>query len=453
MDVQGKGELYKIFSASLERFYKDQNQNLIVNRETIKRRSLQSLCEFLAHDLEVRWEKNQNEIKSAAQKNQFLKSNSGINFNFCTGAVQVSLTQTTVILWLKFISIWFYSLLALLTFWGKKFSSSELNLVCILGLAPEWVGKNEEQSKIFEYLSDSNNNIFEEPNFYFIENYELKKEIHFGNVVICRFPEISLIKNVKLNFKQRLSLLISHLADFFKIHFQIFKFPLFVTFGRELGYGAVFSRLDKWGMISGAVLTTTHLSKQPLWVQMGKNLQVHFLHYAQVPTEHVYISDKNHKLSRVYFPLKFAMPMMHHVWTNNDKQKLIADYGISNIRISGVPSFISGGSKLKKSKINSYRIVIFDVTPLNPNSPEFNNLAFYYGSTSVISRMIREIYAVKREVEEELGIKIKLLLKSKREFNPKRDDIRYLQLLNKIKFQDDTFKIERKHINETEAVK
>ena len=77
-------------------------------------------------------------------------------------------------------------------------------------------------------------------------------------------------------------------------------------------------------------------------------------------------------------------------------------------------------------------IAIFDVTPVTDSIGGTLGFIENYWNTATMMRFIEEIVSVAGELERDLGKRIHLCLKPKRDYNPKTHDPRYITLIRRL---------------------
>lgn len=395
------------------------------NRTAINRRTSQALCEIAYPLFELYCLQNSSIFKDTRIPNENIYIGSGIHINLHTGHVKIRASKILFLQWVKFIGVFLFTFISILfSARANSVNPSSCN-VLMLGLPVEWTSQNKKKYAFFDYIKGSKISSLLHVDFYFIERYTAKETISKDNFFTARHAELCLLSNLNLGFKKRCILLFLHICSFFRMHVGFLCNPLTLLFAKERGWEQVLLKLDEWKAIDSIFLTTSHFAHQPVWVQAGVNFEVHMLHYAIAPCLHVYKEDPEQIFAGTYLSLMFAVPMRHWVWTDNDALILRNRYNIIDIIVSGVPKFIiSDGIQVSSPRL-VYEILIFDVTPLSPQTNEFKNIGFYYGKTELACQLIEDVCSVAAEIAEELGIIIKIRMKPKRAKKIGRDDTIY----------------------------
>jgi len=420
-----QGEIRKLFyNFALKNRGLQKNVNVHI-RTAINRRTSQALCEIAYPLFELYCLQNSSIFKDARIPDEYIHIGSGFHINLQTGHIKIRASKILFLQWVKFIGVFLLTFISVLFSTRTNLANPSSCNVLMLGLPVEWTAQNKRKYAFFDHIENSKTSPLLHADFYFIERHTAKKTIFKDNFFTARHAELCLLSSLDLGFKKRCILLFLHIFSFFRMHVGFLSNPLTLLFAKERGWEQVLLKLDEWKAIDSIFLTTSHLAHQPVWVQAGVNFEVHMLHYAIAPCLHVYREDPEQIFAETYLPLMFALSMRHWVWTDNDALILHNRYNITDIIVSGVPQFIiSDGIQIPSSRL-ACEIVIFDVTPLSPQTNEFKKIGFYYGKTELACQLIEDVCSVAADIAEELGITIKIKMKPKRAKKIGRDDTIY----------------------------
>lgn len=243
------------------------------------------------------------------------------------------------------------------------------------------------------------------------------------------FPLHALIRDARLGLSGRAELLWAHLAAPFAFLQAILQAPLLALLARDIACAFVVKELDRRRMIEAVVITNAAYTTQPLWMR-GPSLRrfpVHMVWYSQNTQPLVYARDG----------FVSDLPNYRHirmdetwVWTSGYKNYL-EKLGLAGpIHVVG-PILWYLPESSQPGADEDIRVVLFDVTPVRDDVALRIGLIDNYYSAENMVRFIEDALAVCRELEEQAGKRVRLMLKHKRSYNHSHDQ-RYIDLIERL---------------------
>lgn len=210
-----------------------------------------------------------------------------------------------------------------------------------------------------------------------------------------------------------------HVAALFTYVSAVFKQPIICLLARDFSYRAVFSSLNRKGLLKAVVITNSNYMEQPLWMTdfPGRGFDTHMVWYSTNTKPLVYVSDPveadipNYRLMRID---------QFWVWTEAQR-KWLQSIGLGGlIHIVGPLLWYVPHYELKRAE-RSLRICVFDVTPVRPDIAATMGLTGVYYSSATLVRFIDDIMRVTEEIESTVGEAIEVVLKPKRVYEAIHD--------------------------------
>jgi polysaccharide biosynthesis PFTS motif protein len=223
------------------------------------------------------------------------------------------------------------------------------------------------------------------------------------------------------------------------------RFRAMCIIGRDFAYHASASRLDAQGLIENVIITNSNYSAQPLWMRRhaGRGHSTHMVWYSQNCIPFVYAFD----------PVRTQLPNHRHLafdetwaWTEG-----FADYirsvGVkAAIHVVGPIMFYLPEPDAGPRREGELRIMVFDVTPVRPEIARRIGLVYNYYSTDNVLGFIGDIVSAARNIEAQLGKKVRVALKHKRTHEPTRDP-RYVAAIERLADDEGALELEPPEAN------
>jgi hypothetical protein len=243
-----------------------------------------------------------------------------------------------------------------------------------------------------------------------------------------RYPLIYLI-NTQLKWSHKVSVLMWHLAAPVIYLQAIYKYPLNIIISRDFSCLPIVKWLDKNRLIEGILVTTSSFKSQPLWMNalVNKNFKLHMIWYSQNFIPKTYIGEV--KTSSLPSARHISVDV-HWVWTQGFKEYLKSLGQKSDIQVVG-PIIWSLPDDAHITNLNKRKIALFDVTPLPDGARPFGALKNYY-TPHLMKNFIQDVVDICKEIEDELGSDVQIMLKHKREVKINRHDEGYIKFISQL---------------------
>lgn len=248
------------------------------------------------------------------------------------------------------------------------------------------------------------------------------------SIVYTKNPFLYLI-NTQLKWQHKVMLLVQHLASPILLLHAILNCHINIIISRDFVYLPIVRWLDKYKLIEAIIITTSSFKSQSLWMNalVNRNFNLHMIWYSQNFIPKTYIGEKN----------KSNLPSARHinvdihwVWTQGFKGYLRSLGQKSDIRVVGPIIWCLPNVKQTIDK-NKLKIALFDVTPLPDGAQPFGALFNYY-TPNLMKTFIHDVVDVCKEIEEELGKEVLIILKHKREIKIGRHDAGYIKFISQL---------------------
>ncbi len=240
-------------------------------------------------------------------------------------------------------------------------------------------------------------------------------------------PLIESLKICDIGFFSRVALLLTHLTAPIRLAFYILRSRLNVLLSRDFALLHCVNTLAKKDRIASMIITNSNFTDQPLWMRKNKSFKVHKVHYSQNSRPTVF----NEEPSEIAHPsFRYVSVDEHWIWTKGYGEFLKEQGHNGPIHIVG-PIMFYLPEEAKKKVGDVIRISIFDITPIYDHLAEKIGVINNYHSTKNMYDFLSQIVSVAEELEKNLGKKIELLLKHKRNFNSNHDK-KYIEFANSL---------------------
>lgn len=182
---------------------------------------------------------------------------------------------------------------------------------------------------------------------------------------------------------------------------------------RDLAFHALVAHLNRAGALEATVITNSDYHLQPLWMRAlsGRRFATHMVWYSQNSFPFVYKADG----VRSYLPNHRYIEVDHiWVWTPGFAHYLNKVGARGTCHVVGPILWYLPEKTTSIGRTPVPRISVFDVTPMTPASAHRFGLLFNYYSVENTIAFVRDILAVRDDLEERHRCRIEVLIKHKR---------------------------------------
>ena len=342
---------------------------------------------------------------------------SGVEFNSKAATVNISLKLLLQSI-LEFHLHWFHGLLyAIRSLVTTKQPKGSASLVFGVGVENLIVEGND--FRFIDYCKSGPITPLKDCQRRIVQLAQMRVSTNTSFIEYARFPLFALILGNPISFSIFIKLLVQHTKVGLLYWLAIIRFPALSLLARDFAYHAIACHLNDKNLIDSTVVTNSNYSAQPLWMNHlpKRNFKTHMVWYAQNTISIAYKDD----------PVKASLPNYdyiqvdtHWVWTQDYADYLVSLGISSEVNVVGpiVWHLPAKGSHRKKKNPNEFVVSVFDVTPVNKEYAEAIGLYGNYYSLDNMLGFFKAIEKLKLEFEES-NIKVRVLLKHKRYFNPK----------------------------------
>lgn len=316
---------------------------------------------------------------------------------------------------LDFFMHWAFCLIAILTI--KTSRKNAQPAVLVFGVGEEALFKNGSDEQFINYCRFGPIGPLRNGRRFFIQSTTKDALSSNTEVTYSRNPLIGLLRESRLGFLGRLGLLAKHLALCFAYFWVTIRFPSLSLLGKDFSYSSISFELDSRGLIDSMLLTCSSYTSQPLWVRGLHRSVAHMIWYAQNWRPLAYTADK---VVADLPQLRWIRVDTHWVWTHAFASYLKALGHVKAIEVVGpilwyLPEIITPPR-------DAIEIVVFDAPPVSDDAllrggGEITN----YYRTENLYAFIRDITALKIEIEQIFCLPVRFRLKIKRDYNPTYD--------------------------------
>lgn len=325
-----------------------------------------------------------------------------------TGSGRVTLTfRQWVANQFDFILHWAFCLFAILSVW--KTSRVNLPAVLFLGVGDEVIFADKNDEQFVRYCRHGPIEPLRNGQRFLVESSSKHISSNHPTFVYRRRPLISLLREARIGFFGRFQLLANHLMLFFAYLSAAIRLPQLSLLGRDFAYSSTSFELDRRGLIESIVLTCSSFNCQPLWVRALRRARVHMIWYAQNWKPIAYATDN---LKSDHPNLRWIRVDTQWVWTHAFARYLRNLGPGSAIEVVGPIAWYM--PEIESRSKDSIEIVIFDVPPFHDDTALRNGEITNYCHPNNLRAFIRDVIALKLEIEKAFKLPVTFSLKMKR---------------------------------------
>jgi hypothetical protein len=203
-----------------------------------------------------------------------------------------------------------------------------------------------------------------------------------------------------------------HLGAMLSFSGAVLRCPGLIVLGRDAAYHASAQALSRSGVLQDVLLTNSNYFSQALWMWAlpERKHRTHLIWYSQNNYPMVYADDP---LCAPIPNLRFIRADIQWVWTDSFKQFLERLGSASEFRVVGPILWHLPGKAILRPA-GSFRIALFDVTPIDEATERRLGLIRNYYAERNVVRFIREVIEAAEAAQRASGRQIEVLLKHKR---------------------------------------
>ena len=257
---------------------------------------------------------------------------------------------------------------------------------------------------------------------------------------VSEHPLVHLLKTNPPKISEVLRVLIDHFRLFVLFSRYCFTFPAFSFLYRDLLVFTTVLTLNRRGLIRDYVISNSEYYCQELWLNEfpGKSFSSHMLWYSSGFEWYKYKGEGEF----IDSPENRYLSVDHHwVWTARQEACLRKTPYVRSITVAG-PIMYYLPSSVEPER-DGRTIAIFDMRPRQGwhFRQRYGKHIHYYNSGATVLAFMKDIVQQVEEIEQRLGVAVRLVLKSKRGVLSKHDRsyLAYIQLL------EDTGRVELIH--------
>lgn len=327
---------------------------------------------------------------------------------------------------MEFYAYWFFMLWCFIRafFCG---GSTQKKFVFLFGVGKENFDSEKKQSEFSKYCRNGPIEPLKTAEKIILQAVD--QESFYPEFCFHRFPIAEAINESVISAPSLLRILALHVYVFIIFHVNCIKFPPLALIGRDFSCHSAVEFLNTKGLIKAVVFTNSNYTSQPLWSNcfpkasfesdmVWYSMNVIPLKYADDGAEwpvpsYRHIRVKNHWLWRGYY---------------KDYFDSIGMTGVKNI-VDPVLWYLDHGDYSFDDADDTFKIVLFDVTPIDPSYGKELGLVNIYYDHEVMTSFVQGGIAIAKKISEATGKKANLYLKTKREYH-KIHDRRYIDFLD-----------------------
>ena len=324
----------------------------------------------------------------------------------------------------RFVSRWFYGLLAIVFCWAHD---EKRPCTLLYGVGEESIFISSSDIRFIEYCKAGPIAPLSSGKKFYIQMAGSRNSTMPNDFSYCPEPLIQATREAKIGFFPRLKLLISHTQALIQYQQAIFRLPFLSLLGGDFAYIGIMRQLIKTRSIDNIIITTSNYSSQPLWMRNLKSVEVHMISYSQNWKPIFYKEDN---FDSDVPNLRYMRVNVHWVWT-----KAFAKYiqGLcSDCEVKVVGPILWSMPKEHKKNSSILRIAIFDVPSLSDEvMREYGEITNYFSYTNV-SKFLMDVILMQSKLKKHLNIDVQMVLKTKRAYVKSAYQMKYYELLNKL---------------------
>lgn len=244
------------------------------------------------------------------------------------------------------------------------------------------------------------------------------------------------IRTAKIGFVNRLILLTTCFINLFLFFATVIMRPLMAVLSKDIIQYPVVRLLDKMGLIRSVIITNSSFFQQPLWMRgpSEKKFRVHEIHYGQNAIPFLFKDDPT--VTGAFPPFRHVRVDEHWIWTEGYKKNIIDTGHNGPIHVVGPIIWYLPGEKREPAG-DTIRIAVFDVAPVYQSVADKMGIIHYYYTGEKMIAFLETIITVCEELSKSLNRKIKVILKSKRQFTESLHDKAYIDYISRLGNRND----------------
>ena len=253
-----------------------------------------------------------------------------------------------------------------------------------------------------------------------------------------RFPLVKSLVLANINLNDLFRFVFFHCLVFAKFHLVILRFPFLAVIGKDFACHAAVDLLNRKNILSSVVFTNSNYTAQPLWSYCfpKSKFDSHMVWYS------MNVIPMKYKRDMLDWPMpnyRHVKVKTHWIWTEFYKNYFdeIGMVGEKEV-VPPVLWYLTDQGEKGNFPVDSINLVVFDVTPIDPVYIDEMGLAGVYYDYNTMSKFILDIVEVAKEISSANDKKVRVFLKSKREFH-RIHDKKYIELLSSLEKAGEIF--------------
>jgi len=247
---------------------------------------------------------------------------------------------------------------------------------------------------------------------------------------ISENPWVHLLKTNAPSISEVIRVLYDQARLFLLFSLYCLRFPAFSFLHRDLAFFTIVSSLSRRGLIRDYVISNSEYYDQELWLNefSGKSFSSNMVWYSSGFEWYKYKGETEF----IDSPENWFFSVDHHwVWTARQKACLEKTPHVRSVTAVGPIMYYLPGSVEPEQE--AHTIAIFDMTPRKGwhFRRRFGDHFRYYNSAETVRSFIEDIVEQIELLERRMNTTIRLVLKSKRTFEPKHD-VGYLTYIREL---------------------
>jgi hypothetical protein len=301
--------------------------------------------------------------------------------------------------------------------------------VVVFGVSVESVVAGGSDSQFARFLGSTELTPLRDAECLMIECPQPVKSVEPARIVYAKYPLFEILRRTSPAPGDAMTFLAEHfraLGAFLRV---VLRLPVACVLARDFAFHALVQRLNDRGALDSIVFTNSHFHVQPLWMRErpGRRFSCHMVWYSQNSIPFVYRADG----------VQAPVPNFRHidadclwVWTEGFARYLESIGLRGPIRAAGPIVWSRPERAPVPAADGSLSVVIFDVTPQTPEFVYEVGLLYNYYRSENVTKFVEDILTVRDELENQRGHRIRLVIKQKRNPNPRHHDPRYLKFID-----------------------
>ena len=352
----------------------------------------------------------------------------GMQINLGTGETALNF-KLLIINLAKFAALWFL----VIGYFLRSLTSRGCNndpAVLIYGV-PDAVLRMNGSTQVFEqFCSNGKLIVLSGAAKHIVQVPRPVSGVNKNKFIYARIPLLTLLSSSCLSLKGLLIFFKQHVLSFFCYIQLIIRMPIASLLWRDFAFHAAAMALNRENLIHANIITTTNFGEQYLWMNdlPDRKFQTFMALYSTNITPIVYKEDR----------LEVFHPILRHlrvdvmwIWEASFKNVLNRIGIICKTQVAEPVLWYLPDVQNSKAKSDSFRICVFDVTPMNKEALSNRGLRGNYWSTDTMKSFLDDVLFVAKEVGRINGIKLDVILKHKRVPSPQHDHT-YFEYVSKL---------------------